>query len=87
MVPVTVAAGQSQANQFQAGQFQASQSRTGGALAGDPQAGMLDLVPQPRVPAATLLSLRTAQFVLAVTAPRRRLAELGVREPSRSGRA
>jgi hypothetical protein len=80
MVPVTMAAGQSQANQFQP-----SRAQAGGALAGDPQTGMLDLVPQPRVPVATLLSLRTAQFVLAVAAPRPRLAELGVRESSRSG--
>lgn len=87
MVPVTVAAGQSQANQFQVGQSQAGRYQAGGALAGDPQAGLLDLVPQPRVPVATLLSLRTAQFVLAVTAPRPRLAELGVRELSRSGGA
>jgi hypothetical protein len=77
MVPVTVAARQSQAGQ----------SQMGSALAREPQAGMLDLVPQPRVPVATLLALRTAQFVLAVTAPRPRLAELGVREPSRSGSA
>ncbi|HVT69613.1 MAG TPA: hypothetical protein VHF26_17820, partial [Trebonia sp.] len=87
MVPVTVAAAQSQASQSQPSPFQASPSQTGGALARNSQAGMLDLVPQPRVPVATLLSLRTAQFVLAVTAPRPRLAELGVREPSRSGRA
>jgi hypothetical protein len=80
MVPVTVAAGQSQTGGALAG-------APGGVRAGDLRAGMLDLVPQPRVPVATLLSLRTAQFVLAVTAPRPRLAELGVREPSRSGRA
>jgi hypothetical protein len=41
------------------------------------------LVPRPAVPARTLLSLGPAEFVLAVSAPRYRLVELGQAVPAR----
>jgi hypothetical protein len=47
------------------------------------RAGPYGLVPQPAVPVHTLLSLRTAQFVLAVSSPRPRLVELAQTVPAR----
>jgi hypothetical protein len=50
---------------------------------GMPASGMRELVPQPAVPVQTLLSLLTAQFVLAVGSPRPRLVELARTIPAR----
>lgn len=48
-----------------------------------PAAGTQQFVPGPAVPAGTLQSLRTAQFVLVVNSPRYRLVELGHTVPAR----
>jgi hypothetical protein len=57
-----------------------------GVGAGPARAG-LELVPQPAVPVQALRSLRAAQFVLAVSSPRRRLVELGRTVPGRLPKA
>lgn len=49
--------------------------------------GALDLVPRPMVPLRALLSLRTAQFTVAVRSPRQRLVTLGRTVPARLPRA
>jgi len=49
--------------------------------------GALDLVPRPMVPLRALLSLRTAQFTVAVRSPRRRLVALGRTVPARLPRS
>jgi hypothetical protein len=48
-----------------------------------PAGGTCDLVPQPAVTVRTLLSLRTAQFAVAVQAPRPRLVTLAQTVPAR----
>ena len=58
------------------------------AYSGDPAsaaaaAGWVDLVPSPVIPGRTLLMLGQAEFVLAVSAPRRRLVALGRMVPAR----
>jgi hypothetical protein len=52
-----------------------------------PARAALELVPQPAVPVQALRSLRAAQFVLAVSSPRRRLVELGRTVPGRLPKA
>lgn len=56
---------------------------TAPAAAFDIPGGTYRLAPRPVVPVATLLSLRTAQFAVAVQAPRRRLVALGQTVPAR----
>jgi hypothetical protein len=53
------------------------------SYAAAPAAAAADLVPSPVLPARTLLTLGQAEFVLAVSSPRRRLVAVGRMVPAR----